>query len=541
MQTARSIALAFIVFCGLTADSTAEPAQRMSFRNNLLPGQLTTHVITRTTRRKTKKPEYTETLVYSQEARLIQCNIDESKPGSVMVYQMAEDRPAQVKHLYRGKKEIKPAPSAAMFNLPSPSTRLQSATLTARDAPLQVPLSDPANRVIMQMVMDFAHWPVEKLEAGHRWERTLKLDNFEGTQTFEFVDLVKINDDVNARVTVFVEGQFTGGLEREYEFKKAQVLLHWSRPDRTLTKLEAQASFTHQHDNSPEEFKVKLSARLTNSRLLNEEAQELVKIQLTSFANGLEALRKKDVVTVQRICADYLGQWPDSLWRPAVLELQRQASPGSSSDRLSTNQLKKVLAETFIAWEAARNSREHDLVEKTRSIFKQLAKEYAQKLDRLARDKSDVVRAHAIFALAHGNRPDDLSRVQKALGDKSKRVRAMALAGLTASRPKDVSVEAIIKALDDPEPSVRRRACQTVAACVPPEHYSIVKAVEKVTHLMIYDESDGVRREAVRALGVIGAPADIPSLDKALSHELNQGIRREIERAIKQLQSKSQD
>lgn len=538
MQFGRLSTLGAILLLASSLSAGADSPQRMSFRNNLLPGQLTRHKITRTTRRTTKKPEYVETLVYSQNAWLLQCNISEPQPGSVMVYQMADDRPAKVRHLYRDKEEIKPAPDEALFNLPSPSTRLQSATVTARDAQVQVPLSDPVNRTIMQMILDFAHWPVKRINAGHRWERSLKLDNFEGTQTLEFVDLVKVKDDVHARVTVYVQGQFTGGLEREYSFDKAQVLLYWSRPDRTLTKLEAQASFTRDRGSVGEEYEVKLNARLTDRNLLDDSAQELIKVQLTAFAGALEAMRKKDIISASRICAEYLDRWPKSLWHPAVLELQRQASSDQGSDRLTTRQLKKVLVETFIAWEAARNSREHDLIDKMHGIFRQLAKEYPDKLDRLARDKSDVVRAHAVFALGQSARPDDISRVLLSLRDKSKRVRAMALAGLAAGSPRNISVEGLLKALDDPEPSVRRRACQAVTSCIPPEHYSIVSAVEKVSHLMIFDESTGVRREAVRALATIGAQADIPALKKALNHELNQGIRREIERTISILESR---
>lgn len=538
MRNARILALAAVLFGGQAAPVSGQSAQRMSFRNNLLPGHLTRHSIKRTTRRTIRKPEYVETLVYSQQAWLTQCNIDESTPGSVMVYQMTDDLPAKVRKLYRDKKEIKPTPSEALFNLPPPSTRLQSATLTARDAPIQAPLSDPVNRAILQMVLDFAHWPVEKLDAGHRWERDLKLDNFEGTQTFEFVDLARIKDDVHARLTVFVEGRFTGSLEREYQFGKAQIILHWSRPDRVLQKLDAKVSFARARGSGAEEYDVRLTSRLTDLRLLNEDAQEVIKVQLTAFAGALDALRKKDAITAERICAEYLGQWPDSLWQPAVIELRRQVSPGRAGERLSTKRLKKALVETFLAWESARNSREHDLVDKTLGILKKLAAEYPKKLDQLARDKSDVVRAHAVFALALSDRPDDLGRVQGSLKDKSKRVRAMALAGLAAAGPAGISTEALLKALDDPEASVRRRACQAVAACVAPEHYSIVSAVEKVSHLMVFDESEGVRTEAVRALGVIGAPADVAALKKALKHELSQNIRREIERAIERLETR---
>ncbi|MFQ5412673.1 MAG: hypothetical protein ACE5EC_10260, partial [Phycisphaerae bacterium] len=194
----------------------------MTFKNNLLLGHLTVHRITRTTRRKAPRRDFVEKLTYRQTADWVRCNLDEGKPGSVTVYQMMVDRPARVRGLRHGKKKVKPLPRPDQFNLAGGSTRLHSATLTPRDAPYQVPLCDAAERAILRTLLDFAHWPRGKIAASHRWERDLDGGGFKGTQALEFVDLVRFDHDtigkgqIAARLTLYVQGAFTGALEKDY-------------------------------------------------------------------------------------------------------------------------------------------------------------------------------------------------------------------------------------------------------------------------------------------------------------------------------------
>lgn len=517
----------------------AGPAATMSFKNNLLPGQLTEHRLKRVVERTTQKGPVVEKLVFEQQASWLHCNIDEPKPGSVMLYQMTVDRGPKVVKLSRGGKKVSPTPQASQFTLPKGSTRLHSATATARDAPVQAPIVDPVQHAVLTSLLDFAHWPAGSVEAGHRWERDFTCDGFEGKQTFEFVDLVKLGDQMTARVTLFVEGHFTGGLEREYTFGKGQAILYWSRPDRVLATMEAKADFERKRDGKPDRYEMRLNVDLVKAKSLDDDEQELVKVQLTAFAGALQKLRAKDLKAAMGICRDFRARWPDSRWLPAVAELERQTgSQAKSEDRLSAVRLKKVLMQTIIAWEAARSSGEHDLEEKAADTLALLAGDYRTTLSRLARDKDDSVRSHAVFAVALGDLPEDLSIVHKAIKDKSPKVRAMALAGLAARGRPDVNVDLLISRLDDDEPGVRRRACQAVAACIEPEHFSIVKLVEKLDHLMVHDDSDLVRKEAIRALAIVGAPADIPKLEKALTHELNHANRDEIEKAIRALRNK---
>jgi HEAT repeat protein len=204
---------------------------------------------------------------------------------------------------------------------------------------------------------------------------------------------------------------------------------------------------------------------------------------------------------------------------------------------MSLTQLDVLLAKSVIVCEAARSNYEYDLLERTCRTLEKLSGQHLSKLIKLARSENPGRRARAVFALAFSRRPQDLDLVQKAARDKSPEVRAMALAGLAVRRHPGASVELLILMLDDEVPAIRRRACQAVAACLSPEHYSVVGAIEKLDRLMIHDQSSGVRREAVRALAAVGGPAEIAKLEKALTHELDVEIREEIHAAIDRLRA----
>lgn len=527
---------------GTSSPAWAEPGGHMTFRNNLLPGHLTMHQISRTITRKANRRDHVERLRYRQEARWVQCNINEPKPGNVMVYQMMVDHAPKVLSVRHDKKEIEPTPPTSSLVLPKGSTRLHSAYKTPRDGPVQIPMTDPAQCAVLHALLDFAHWPKEQIDAGHRWERDLYANGIAGTQTYEFVDVAEIKGDAVARVTLFVEGKFEEPLAKDYVFGKGQAVLYWSRPERVLVKMEAQADYQRKRANAPEEFKLKLDVGLVELHSLNEQEQERVTEQMIAFSRALGEDREGHKREAYLACNLFRKTWPDSIWMPAVDELEdRVVRRQSETNPFSTKQLDDLLAKTIIQHEAARTNYEYDLLERTHGVLTALADEYRGKLKKIAKGKDAGRRGRAVFVLAFGSQPDDLHLVERAARDKSATVRAMALAGLAARGDRETSAELVIIMLDDEKTSVRRRACQAVAACVSPEHYSVVKAVERLNRLMIYDEDRGVRLEAVRALAAIGAPTDIPKLEKSLTHELDREIREEIHKAIEKLRAEDDD
>jgi hypothetical protein len=520
--------------------ATAAPPQSMQFRNNLLPGHLTIHRITRTVTRKAKRKSLTERLTYGQQTRWVQCNIGEPKPGSVMCYQMIVDQPPKVESLKRGKKPVEPAPKAADFGLVQPTPALCSAYRTPQDSPPQVPMTDPAQRAVLSVLLDYAHWPKNKIDAGHKWERDLHGGGITGKQTFEFIDMEEGNRGAVARVTLYVEGKFEDPLSKEYEFGKGQAILYWSRLERTLVRMEAQADYIRKRENSPEEYKLKLTLDLTKLEMLSEQAQDTVIDQMLAFEKAQKAQRDGRYPEARDLCREYRQKWPDAVWMPVVEELERRTvekkSAGSAS--LTTEELDALLVKTLLAYEAAIKSYEYDLAERARGRLGQLADENHGKLVKLAQDEDPHKRGRAVFALVFGSRTEDLRAVEKAVRDPVASVRAMALAALAARRDPETSQELPVVMLDDPEAQVRIRACEAVAACLSPEHFSVAKAAEKLDKLMREDGEAAVRIAAVRALAAIGSVADVPKIEEASAKESDEQVRKEMEKALGRLRAK---
>jgi hypothetical protein len=518
-----------------------QPApDRMTFRNNLLAGHLTRHEMTRVTTRTSHRRKYDETLVYRQRSEMLQCNIEEPMPTNAMAYVMLVDKPAEVVRVSRDKKKVKPAPPAENFNLPGGSTRLLSVNITPTDAPVQAPTTTVIERAVLTPLLDFAHWPAQRVEAGHRWQRDVTVDGFIGTQTFEFVDLVSMKNDTAARLTMFVEGRFTGPLERDYVFEKGQAIIHWSRTERTVLKMEAQALYQQRRENGPEDYKLKLDVALAGVDMLDEAALNVNKDQMIVFAEALKKQRTGSRRDALAICNEFRNKWPKSMWMPAVAELAMQLAPQKTESKTySDEELKDLVAKSVVAYEASRKNFEYDLQEKTRAVLFGLADEYYSRLQKLSRDKDEDIRGGAVFTIAFASRPAAMDVVLAAARDPSPKVKAMALAGLAARRSPETSTELLSTLLDDPHVEVRQRACEAVAACVPPDHFAVAGLVSKLDHLMIFDDSAAVRLAAVRAIAAIGGPADAPRFDKALTHELDRGIREEIRRALERVQANS--
>ncbi len=526
---------------GLQADPPVASSRdrTMSFRNNLLAGHLTEHELSRTVRRESHRRDHVERLTYQQKARWVQCNIEENRPGSVMVYQMMVDHPAEVVGLRHGKKKVSPLPPPAEFGLPGGTTRLLSVYRTAQDSPAQVPLADPAQRAVLGALLDVAHWPRERVEIGRSWTRELRGGGLVGRQTCTFLDFVKLEGEVIARVALEVEGAFEEPLDREYVFKTARATIAWSRPERTLVKLEGAAEFQRLRANAPEVFKLTVNLDLKRRELISEAGQEVIKDQMIAFAEALQKDREGARSRVVELCRAWRNRWPKSIWLPAVMELEARASARPArAERMTEEQISELLTRTVLTFEAARDNYEYDLLERTGRELVELTREQGDLLHRLVASPEPGRRGRAAFALSFSERAEDRRLVERAVRDDADAVRALALAGLAARGHPDTSAELLVIMLEDRAPAVRAKACQAVSACLSPEHLLAGKAAERLHHLLVHDESPAVRREAVRAVGSIGGSADIPLLEKALTYELNHEIREDLDRAIERLRAR---
>lgn len=506
----------------------------MLFRNSILPGHLTRHDFARKITRTIARPDGEEVLVTEQAGYWLQCNINTPRAGRVTIYQMMVDAPARAVSFIRGRKQADPLPPAEQFGLDKGSTRLISEKKSSRDAPVQVPLAGPAEHCILANLLDIAHWPEKRLDVGHKWQRDIRTSTFEGTQTFEFVDLGMEENRAVGRLALLVKGAFKGPLELDYSFDKAQALISWSRPDGALSSIEARAEYSRRRGQLVEKYRLQLAVRLVRTVTLDEKAQEDIKAELTEFAAALEAERSNDLRAAGEACRQFRSAHANSLWLPAVEELAGRVEQRlRGKPALSATQLQDALARNLVAYEAARSNQDFDLLDRTRAAVAQLGGDYAARLAKLAKEAPDEnARCQAVFALAFSKRPADFAAVQKYAVDESVKVRSMALAGLALRGDPRTRVEMLMAVLDDKKPQVRRRACEAIAACVPREHFSVAAIIEKLNRLMIHDRNDAVRLEAIRAITALGAPADVPLLEKALTHELNTENRDELDRCI---------
>lgn len=515
--------------------SAADADDRTTIKNNLLPGHLTQHRVTRTVLRTVKKQKV-EKLVWKQPSDWVQLNVHEPRPGGVRIFQMFVDYPAQVTSLHEGDEKVTPTPPPAYFGLSRGNVRLYSLERSPRESPALIPKCSPMEQAVMRTILDFAYWPDHAVAPGQKWERTIRESDFEGTQTFEFVELIRAKDETALAIRVDVTGSFRGVLEKECTFKKAEVLLHWARMDRSLLKLQSRAEYQRKRAEGVEKYVMDLDVDVKVIETLNADELEGMVDQLIAFDKADTALRKRERGAARQICEDYRRKWPESIWMPALDDLERRTRPATRAPAaMTTSQLSRKLGEALIKWEAARVSRDGDVLDQTRRLLKALVKSHGSKIRSIAKSGDDKQRAPAVFALAFGESDDDFYTVQKYARDERAAVRAMALAGMAARRDKDTSVELLLLVLDDKKANVRARACDAVAACVPREHFSVDKIAGKLGTLMVEDKSRAVRLSAVKALAAIGAEADIPKLEKGLSREIDDEIRDEMKKAVRSL------
>lgn len=517
----------------------ADAAPSMSFRNNLAPGFMTRHVVARTTRRTTERKNYVETLVYTREAEWVRCNVSESRPGQVKVYQMTSDGAPKVIKLFRNKDEVRSLPPASEFHLLPGTASLHSDVMTSVDGETVPPRTDPVERAILHAMLDVAHWPRSAITVGHRWQRDVAVEGFTGTQTFEFVKVHKVAGEAAGRVRLTVEGKFSGALGQEYTLDKIEATLDWSRLDRCILRVEGQASYQRRREGQLEDFDLKVTVALQSRNSLDEAAQERNVRQLNDFASALTELNAKNKSGAARACDRFRATWPDSVWMPAVEALSaRAADKPAQLVRLSAAEVREALAKAFVSWQAAIEKNDAELKAKTRRVLKELATEYRGRVKTLAESDNASHRAGAYFALAFGERPADLALVIKGCKDSASEVRLLSVMGLIARKDASTDPQTLNALLVDPDRAIRRLACEAIAACIERDHPEKAGMIAALNQVMQHDRADKTRAAAVRAIAALGSASEIPLLEKALRSEAESAVRAEIEKAIGVLQNR---
>lgn len=525
-----------VAICLLIPAATSVAKDKMSFRNNTLPGHFTIHSVVRQTKRVAPRRDFKETIEYVQRGEWVQVNLDEPKPREVTVYQMFSETRPEIVSLYRGAERIRALPSPSEFNIEAGATYLNSERRTRRDNPFKPPSGETAQEVIMDIMLDVAHWDGKSIEAGHRWERDIQNGYFTGVQRFEFAGVENTQIGKVGAVRMIVEGEFTGPLARSHKFGKSRAVIYWANLEKTFAGLEARVEFARRRPAGDETYQMRIDLNLKRAETLNEEQSETLRQQLTVFAEALNRFNRKDYAGARDACRQFRSAWPGSIWQPAVDELELKTVSSVPTRRMKSSEVLDAIKQCLTTWESALKNQEYDRLDRTRETLIRLNEESGSKILRLTRHESSKARAAAAFALAFSVDAGDFQSVQKATRDASPRVRGMALAGIAARGDAKTSAEMLLLRLADGHPMVRARACRAVAACISREHYSIGQIARQLNDMIANDESSTVRIESIRAIAAVGAPADIDNLQTAKANETSRRVREEIDIAIKRLQ-----
>lgn len=526
-----------IIACLLFAAASHADAgdEKMTFRNNTLPGHLTIHSVRRQTKRIAPRRDYEESIEYLQQGEWVQVNLDDPKPGESTVYQMFYELPPEMLSMYRGAERIRALPNPIEFNIKAGATYLNSERRSRTDNPFKPPSGNTAQEVVMDVMLDVAHWDRKSIEAGHRWERDIQTGYFKGVQRFEFAGVEQTEIGKVGTIRMIVEGEFVGPLARSHKFGKSRAVIYWANLEKTFAAIEARVEYAQRRPAGDEQYQMRIDVGLKRAETLTEAQSEVLRQQLNVFAEALSRSKRKDYAGTRDACRQFRDTWPGSIWTPAVDELQMQTISGTGPRRLKTSEVLDAINQCLIAWNSAMKDQQYDVLDRTRETLIQLNEDARGKILKLIRDDSNKARAAAAFALAFSPDPGDFQSVQKATRDASPRVRGMALEGIAARGDPGTNTEMLMLRLTDGHPMVRARACRAVAACVPREHYSIGQIAKQLNQLLADDESSTVRRDAIRAIGAVGAPADIARLEAAREKESSARNRKEIDLAIERL------
>lgn len=520
------------------ASRRSAKAQRMTFRNNTSSGFITVHKLEWRSTRTAPRDNYIETMRSLQTARWVQANLANEDVNTTTTYQMMEVFPAAVIGLSRGSEVMGVLPLPSAFNLDAGGTYLHSTTRTPKISPFKPPSVKPALEAVMGGLLDVAHWGKRRIEPGHRWTRQLESPWFRGSLRFEYQGLEELDSGTSALVTYYLDGRFEGPLHATHKFVKGQGAFLWNKNKRCLQQLDARAEYQRIRPTGNEKFEVRISAELYALATLSSDQTELMRQQLTVFSDALSALRRDNIDRCRALTRGYREQWPESVWAPAINELQIQAAEQlESAPTLSLAQVSKRLTDLIVAWAGSMRSRDYDEQDRVRAAYLELLAQYRPHVLKLSQDDNSKTRAKSMFALGFSPDPADFRLLQRSTRDKSSRVRGMTYAALAARRDPRTSAEVLLEGLNDSSGGVRARACEAIGACIVRENLAVDALVKKLLQLVRDDEKANVRRAAAEAVGLIGVPADVPPLEAALEKETEERNRAVLRVVIEKLKA----
>ncbi|MEE8170401.1 MAG: HEAT repeat domain-containing protein, partial [Phycisphaerae bacterium] len=436
--------------------------------------------------------------------------------------------------------EIRPPPGPEVFGLPPEgSAQLNTHLQTVWDGAASVPQLRAVDAVVVSLLLDVAHWPRGSVELGHTWSRPIGTEDFQGAQNFTLRESSRLDDERVAVIEVNVEGAFRGPNTAGYRFDGATAKFIWARGDRVIVRLDGNVRYHRAADAADEPHIATLSMVLAKRVRLTEAGQSLVRRSLADVAMALadyEAGRYSQTVAA---CTLFADRWKRSPWLPMARWIEERAVAKSRGGRrMNAVQLTRALAELVVRWDAAVSEDDIDLEGRVRRGFTQILSAQKSDVRAMLRSKDENVRALAVFAWAFGESPNHYLAVADAVEDASPRVRAWAANGLAARGGPNIDLDILLRLLNDEALEVRARGCMAVSRCLPQDEPLAGRARDRLL-VLLSDDHEAVRLEAISAFARLGSPIDVAALEAARTAEVNASCAAALDRALERIKTRS--
>lgn len=327
-----------------------------------------------------------------------------------------------------------------------------------------LPLGPTGVQQVLRTSMAEMIWPEQPVPVGRTtWTRPCRAGRLHGEQRYELGELQRKGSQQLARVIVTTELEEPEPARSGPKVNSVRAELLWSISERELVALDGLLRYQEQREGVDEEVAVRVTLDRTHRRRWTPLRRASEREALVEMTRAVMVYRVGDDEQLQRICSRFLRQYPTSTWRPMAEYLERQIEP--HSEPLAIDALKQRLADLLGQWHQTELNDDSETREQLKREFARLMKVNRAEIVRLLDDDSAEFRAVACFALAFGETPADIARIQQACGDPAEHVRQWAMSALALRGSTLTSQDVLVAGLNDSDPVVRRRACQAIEAC----------------------------------------------------------------------------
>jgi hypothetical protein len=433
-----------------------------------------------------------------------------------------------IRRLHRPATRTQPASDRHKPEGPPDRVQLAVRRISSVYSEYLVPIESKRLQRLTQTITRVTFWPETPVSVGGSWKRPFALGSAKGEQRYQLDAIDRKGRDQFAKVTVITS--FDDDVEFEHEqIVSARSELVWSISGRELISLDGRLTYLTPPETGAEEAAVHVTMQRTSQRRWTRNRRGDEREALIEMTRAVTAYRLDNESRVTDICERFLRQRRTSIFRPLAAYLARQVE--SRHKPLPIDALKERLVELLAGWHRSEIDSDVERREKLKSDFARLMEVNRTEIVRLLDDESADFRAVACFAIAFGEAPADIARIQKACSDPAEHVRQWAMSALALRGSTLTSQDVLIAGLDDPDPTVRRRACQAIETCTPEDSPAAATAIAAVAE-RLNDESADVVYAAAQALLRLGGESQIDRVRSTAENCADAGLAAALHRLL---------